>query len=29
MKEETVRTTDRPVKRDEQRPAARKELRAN
>lgn len=29
MKEDAVRTTDRPVKRDQQRPAARKELRAN
>lgn len=28
MQEET-RTTDRPVKRDQQRPAARKEVRAN
>jgi hypothetical protein len=28
MKEDTVRTTDRPTKRDQQRPAARKELRA-
>jgi len=29
MKEDAVRTTDRPAKRDQQRPAARKELRAN
>lgn len=29
VKEDTVRTTDRPAKRDQQRPAARKELRAN
>lgn len=27
--QEEVRTTDRPVKRDQQRPAARKEVRAN
>lgn len=29
MKEDGVRTTDRPVKRDQQRPAARKELRVS
>ena len=29
MKEDTIRTTDRPTKRGRQRPAARKELRAN
>jgi len=29
MKEDTVRMTDRPAKRDQQRPAARKELRAS
>jgi len=28
MKEDAARTTDRPTKRDQQRPAARKELRA-
>ena len=29
MKEDTVRTTDRPAARDQKRPAARKEVRAS
>ncbi len=29
MKEDTVRTTDRPTKREQKRPAVRNELRAN
>jgi hypothetical protein len=29
MKEDTLRKSDRPATRDQQRPAARKELRAN